>query len=86
MIVANQAALALAEVGHNTPDPEGGVIERRAGKLTGLFQERAMRLVMNQVPEPSDAALVDAIERAGQHMLGLGCTAVMDANVGALPA
>ena len=60
------------------------MIERRAGKLTGLFQERAMRLVMNQVPEPGDAALVDAIERAGQHMLGLGFTAVMDANVGAL--
>ena len=44
MAVANQAAMTLAEVGHNTPDPEGGVIERRNGRLTGLFQERAMRL------------------------------------------
>ena len=82
MAVANQAALTLCEVGHNTPDPEGGVIGRRAGRLTGLFQERAMRLVYDHVPEPGDAALVDAIERAGRHMNGLGFTAVMDANVG----
>ena len=82
MAVANAAALALAGVGHNTPEPEGGVIERRAGRLTGLFQERAMRLLYDHVPEPSDAALVDAIERAGRHMNELGFTAVMDANVG----
>ena len=82
MGVANAAALALAEIGHNTPDPEGGVIERRAGTLTGLLQERAMRLIRDRVPEPSDAALVDAIERAGTHMNGLGFTSVMDANVG----
>ncbi len=82
MAVANAAALAMAEVGHNTPDPEGGVIERRAGRLTGLFQERAMRLLYDHVPEPDDAALVDAIERAGRHMNALGFTAVMDANVG----
>ena len=82
MAVANAAALAVAEVGHNTPDPEGGVIERRDGKLTGLFQERSMRLLYDRVPEPSDAALVDAIERAGRHMNALGFTAVMDANVG----
>jgi predicted amidohydrolase YtcJ len=82
MGVANAAALSLCEIGHNTPDPEGGVIERAAGRLTGLLQERAMRLIKDRVPEPSDAALVDAIERAGTHMNGLGFTAVMDANVG----
>lgn len=82
MAVANAAALAVAEVGHNTPDPEGGVIERRDGKLTGLFQERSMRLLYDHVPEPNDADLVDAIERAGRHMNELGFTAVMDANVG----
>src|SRR5439155_17698097 len=83
MVVANEAAMALAEVGHNTPDPEGGVIERQAGRLTGLLQERAMDLVFGAVPAPSDAQLVDAIERAGRHMVQLGFTAVMDMNVGA---
>lgn len=82
MGVANAAGLAAAGVGHNTPDPEGGVIGRAAGGLTGLLQERAMRLVRAAIPEPDDAALVDAIERAGTHMNGLGFTAVMDASVG----
>nr|WP_283949539.1 amidohydrolase [Limobrevibacterium gyesilva] len=82
MGVANAAALQLAGVGHNTPDPEGGVIERRAGALTGLFQERAMGLIRGRIPEPDDAQLVDAIERAGTHMVEQGFTSVMDANVG----
>jgi predicted amidohydrolase YtcJ len=80
--VASTAALALAEVGHNTPDPQGGAIVRAAGKLTGELQESAMRLVRSHLPKPSDAALVDAIELAGKHMLSEGFTAVMDANVG----
>ena len=82
LAVANAAALAATGVGHNTPDPEGGVIERRNGALTGLFAERAMRLLYDHVPPPSDAALVDAIERAGRHMNEWGFAAVMDAAVG----
>jgi predicted amidohydrolase YtcJ len=82
MGVANAAALRLAEIGHNTPDPEGGVIERSLGRLTGLVQERAMRLVRAPMPGPSDTMLIDAIEAAGTHMLSLGFTSVMDANVG----
>ncbi len=82
MGVANAAALAEAEIGHNTPDPEGGIIERTQGRLTGLLQERAMRLVRDRIPPPSDAMLVNAIEAAGQHMLSQGFTSVMDANVG----
>ena len=80
--VANRAALSLAGVTPGTPDPAGGLIERSDGDLTGLFAERAMRLVRDRVPEPTDAALVNAIERAGTHMLEQGFTAVMDACVG----
>jgi predicted amidohydrolase YtcJ len=82
MGVANTAALRLAGVGHNTPDPEGGVIERRGGALTGLFQERAMRLVRDVVPEPDLPTLVDAIERAGRHLASLGFASATDMNVG----
>jgi predicted amidohydrolase YtcJ len=82
MGVANNAALKLAGVGHNTPAPEGGVIERRGGELTGLFQERAMRLVRDVIPEPDQATLVDAIERAGRHLASFGFASATDMNVG----
>jgi predicted amidohydrolase YtcJ len=80
--VANTAALRLAGVSHNTPDPEGGAIERKNGKLTGLFQERAMRLVRDVMPPPSEAQMVDAIEAAGRELAGLGFASASDMNVG----
>jgi predicted amidohydrolase YtcJ len=82
MGVANSAALRVAGVGHNTPDPEGGVIERRGGTLTGLFQERAMRLVRDFIPEPDEAMMVDAIERAGLQLASFGFASATDMNVG----
>ena len=80
--VANNAALALAEIGHNTPDPEGGAIERRDGRLTGLLMERAQRLVQDRLPEPDDAALVEALDLAGRHMLSEGFTSSSEMLLG----
>ncbi|TQF80246.1 amidohydrolase [Elioraea sp. Yellowstone] len=82
MIVANSAAMRLAGVGHNTPDPEGGVIERRGGKLTGLFQERAMRLILDQVPAPDEVQMVEGIRAACADLAGRGFAAATDMNVG----
>jgi predicted amidohydrolase YtcJ len=82
MGVANSAALRLSGIGHNTPDPEGGVIERRGGGLTGLIQERAMQLVKEAMPEPDQAHMVDAIEAACGHLASLGFASATDMNVG----
>ncbi len=82
MAVANTMAMRLAGVGHNTPDPEGGVIERRGGALTGLFQERAMRLVRDVIPPPDEATMVAAIEAACTHLASLGFASATDMNVG----
>jgi hypothetical protein len=82
MGVANGAALRVAGVGHNTPDPEGGVIERREGRLTGLFQERAMRLIRDHVPQPTEARMLDAIEAACRDLAARGFAAATDMNVG----
>ncbi|WP_144186837.1 amidohydrolase [Elioraea rosea] len=82
MGVANSAAMQRAGVGHNTPDPEGGVIERKGGVLTGLFQERAMRLVLNEVPPPGEPEMVDAIGAAGEELASLGFASATDMNVG----
>jgi len=82
MGVANTAALRAAGIGHNTPEPEGGVIERRDGALTGLIQERALSLIKAALPEPDEARMVDAIEAAGHHLASLGFASATDMNVG----
>lgn len=80
--VANSMAMKLAGVGHNTPDPEGGAIERRNGRLTGLFAERAMRLVKEAMPAYSETQLADAIDRAGQKLASFGFASASDMNIG----
>nr|WP_314070094.1 amidohydrolase [uncultured Roseococcus sp.] len=82
MGVANTAALRAAGIGHNTPEPEGGVIEKRDGALTGLIQERALSLIKAAMPEPSEDRMVDAIEAAGRHLAALGFASATDMNVG----
>ncbi|SDD39633.1 amidohydrolase [Belnapia rosea] len=82
MGVANGAALRVAGIGHNTPDPEGGVIERRGGGLTGLVQERAMRLVQSAMPKPDESQMVDAIEAACRQLASMGFASATDMNVG----
>lgn len=80
--VANSAALRVAGVDESTPDPEGGVIVRHNGRLTGEFQERAQRLIRDRIPQPNVAAMVDAIEAACNDLAARGFAAATDMNVG----
>ncbi|KAA0078178.1 amidohydrolase [Tardiphaga sp. P9-11] len=80
--VINTQAMRAAGIGHNTPQPDGGMIERRDNKLTGLLAERALRLIVDAAPKPSAERLRDAIDSAGRFMLSQGFTSVMDAAVG----
>ena len=80
--VINSAAMRLAGIGHNTPAPQGGMIERRGNKLTGLLAENALRLVTDVMPKPGKAELEAAIMKAGDYMLSQGFASVMDAAVG----
>ena len=82
MGVASTAALRLAGIGHNTPVPEGGAVESRDGKLTGLLQERAQRLVTEHVPVPDESSMVDDIEAAGRDLASNGFASASDMNVG----
>lgn len=80
--IANSRALQAAGISLDTPVPEGGLIERRDGALTGLLAEGAMRLVSRVMPEPGREQLVAAIERAGTSMLAQGITSTMEAAAG----
>ena len=79
----NSAALALADVTRDTPDPADGRIERDSqGNPTGALHDGAMRLVADYVPRPSRAELTAALLVAQQHLHSLGITSIQDACVG----
>ncbi|MBC2669568.1 amidohydrolase [Novosphingobium piscinae] len=78
----NSRALALAGVNRQTPDPQGGRIERDArGEPTGVLRELATRLVEDRVPPPSLAAQIAAVKAASDEMLSYGIVGFTDAAV-----
>ncbi|HZM73608.1 MAG TPA: amidohydrolase [Candidatus Polarisedimenticolia bacterium] len=79
----NTAALALAGIDRDTPDPVDGRIERdAAGVPTGALHEGAMKLVTKLLPEVTDAQNEQALLIAQEYLHKLGITAWQDAIVG----
>jgi hypothetical protein len=79
--VANSMALELAGVTRNTPDPEGGVIERdEKGELNGVIRERA-RIVSRLVPDATPDELRESFVQALRDLLKLGITSIIQAGV-----
>jgi predicted amidohydrolase YtcJ len=80
----SSAALRLAGVTRDTPDPVDGRIQRdAAGHPTGTLHEGAMGLVQRVVPPTGDAELDDGLRVAQEHLHSLGVTAWQDAILGA---
>ncbi|MGA8046122.1 MAG: amidohydrolase [Dermatophilaceae bacterium] len=80
----NSAALRLAGIDRNTPDPADGRIERDAsGEPTGTLHEGAMSLVNRLLPETSAQEMRDALLLGQRYLHSLGVTAWQDAIVGA---
>ena len=81
MALANTAALKLAGItGQGPPDPEGGKIDRdpHTGQPTGLLRDDAMELVSSHIPEPDEAELDAALQRAMAEANRWGITMVHD--------
>jgi predicted amidohydrolase YtcJ len=79
----NSRALAVAGVTRETPDPEGGRIERspRTGEPGGTLREDAMALVASKLPPYSPEERLDAARRALREANRFGITAITDADV-----
>jgi len=76
---ASSEALRLAGIDGNTPDPEGGRVQRdESGRPTGILFEKACRLVSTIVPRPSVEDAVQAIRAAQPSLWRLGLTGVHD--------
>jgi predicted amidohydrolase YtcJ len=80
MLLANTAALRLAGVTADSPDPPGGSIVRdpRTGEPTGVLKDEAMSLVYRHVPDAAAAQRDEAFLRAQRHALARGVTMVHD--------
>ena len=80
---ANSAALRLAGIDRDTPDPWDGIIVRdpATGEATGALKEGAQRLVTRRIPVPSEADTRDAMRRTFTAMHAMGVTSVQDAWV-----
>lgn len=79
---ANHAAMTLAGITRDTPDPVGGRIERDAdGEPTGVFVDGAMDLVITRIPKPTPEQLADMLDSALAEMARLGLTGVADAGI-----
>lgn len=77
MIAVNSKALREAGIDENTPDPEGGEIERdESGRLTGLLKETARYLVYRAIP-PKDVEEIKVMLTEAIHtFLACGVTSV----------
>ena len=74
---ANTRAIREAGISEDAPEPEGGVIVRdEGGRMTGVFRERAVRLIWRAVPEPSPEERVSALLRAQKELHRMGIVAV----------
>jgi predicted amidohydrolase YtcJ len=79
---ANSAAMKLAGIDADTPDPVGGkIIRDDNGHATGVFIDKAMSLVGAHVPQPNKAEGRAAIGAAVETLLAEGMTSVHDAGI-----
>ncbi|HPE32247.1 MAG TPA: amidohydrolase [Parvularculaceae bacterium] len=79
----NSKALEIAGVTSQTPDPEGGIIERDAsGEPTGVLRELAIVVVGSKAPPPSYEHVKIALTSAFNTMLSYGITSYTEASLG----
>ena len=78
--VASSLALAAAQITAQTPDPEGGVIERdSSGEPSGIIRERH-NLVLDLVPAATEAELAGSLAVNLNALLAKGITSITDAQ------
>lgn len=82
--MANDAALAAADITDATPDPDGGTILRREdGSATGVLLTLSQALLFDVVPEPDQAQVEQAIIAGLEQMAAAGVTSVHEAGMDA---
>jgi predicted amidohydrolase YtcJ len=79
---ANSLALRAAGITRDTPDPEGGTIDRdEHGEPTGVLREAAHTMVREAMPPYTVEQCKEALIAAGNDFLSKGVTSVAEAGI-----
>jgi predicted amidohydrolase YtcJ len=79
--VANSAALKIAGVDRNTPNPFGGEISKdTAGEPNGMLLDNAQELVTKHIPQTTPAEMEQAVLLGVRREIELGWCEVQDAG------
>ncbi|WP_427138751.1 amidohydrolase [Psychrobacillus psychrodurans] len=77
VLVANTAAMKLAGISKETPNPVGGVIGKdENGELNGLFYDEAQSLITEHIPLPTTSYLKNIISSSLKDLKSKGITGV----------
>jgi predicted amidohydrolase YtcJ len=80
--VANSAALKLAQVDRNTPNPFGGEIskDKQTNEPTGMLLDNAQGLVTKNIPPTTEAEAEQAVLLGVKRSIELGWCEIQDAG------
>jgi predicted amidohydrolase YtcJ len=82
LVSVNSKALELAGINKDSPDPDGGTIDRdKSGEPTGVLRD-CRDLIWKVIPPTSPETMVEGLKVASDHALSLGCTSIHDAGLG----
>ena len=80
--IANSAALGIAKIDKNTPNPFGGEIlkDKATGEPNGMLLDNAQDLVAKHIPKPTEAERQQAFLLGIQREIGLGWCEIQNAG------
>jgi predicted amidohydrolase YtcJ len=78
--IANSAALKIAGIDRNTPDPFGGQILKKNDEPSGMLLDNAQNLVARNIPKPSEREREEALLRGVDREIKLGWCEIQNAG------
>lgn len=80
--VANSAALRIAKIDKDTPNPFGGEIlkDKQTGEPTGMLMDHAQELMRKDIPQPTEAERREAFVVGVERELSLGWCEIQNAG------
>ncbi|HEX4629602.1 MAG TPA: amidohydrolase [Chthoniobacterales bacterium] len=81
-VIANSAALRIAKIDKETPNPFGGEIlkDKQTGEPTGMLLDHAQELIQKNIPQPTEAERREAFIVGVKRELSLGWCEIQNAG------